>query len=210
MKQLNPSWILTDAFERISIAQRLATVATLRRKIDDETQDAFKGVGIMFKHKGKDMADLSARLSLYGVTDGSEVLLLITSESASVVGLPPMMIGHEFLPGEPVPKQKTKRQKSADGGDKKRERFSKEEAEDLIKGVDMYGLGQWAQIRSSLFHQTNRTGVDLKDKWRNLVLASERAPNFKFRVDYLNDQEFLRRVKTVNDAQLVRVHRMQF
>jgi len=38
----------------------------------------------------------------------------------------------------------------------------------------------------------------LKDKWRNLVTASERPPGFKFRVEYLNDASFLARVAQVN------------
>jgi hypothetical protein len=182
-------------------AQRDATVATLRGKVDDSTGSVFKDHAVIFKYKGKTLDDLSANLSEYGITHGSEVLLLINPETAAAVGLPPTMVPHQGeFPGE-VPQQKAKKHRaaSATGGDKKRERFSKEEADDLIKGVELYGLGQWAQIRTSFFQQTTRTGVDLKDKWRNLVTAAARQSGFKFRVDYLNDPAFLERVRTVND-----------
>lgn len=167
--------------------------------MDDSTDSVFKDHAVIFKYKSKTLSDLSASLSEYGITHGSEVLLLINPESTAGVALPPTMVPHNEFPGA-VP-QKAKKQKTntnASGGDKKRERFSREEANDLIRGVELYGLGQWAQIRTSFFQQGSRTGVDLKDKWRNLVTAAARSPGFKFRVDYLNDASFLERVRTVN------------
>ncbi|KAL6979360.1 hypothetical protein U1Q18_021025 [Sarracenia purpurea var. burkii] len=43
----------------------------------------------------------------------------------------------------------------------------------LVEGVSMYGVGRWTEIKKLLFHSSaNRTSVDLKDKWRNLLRAS--------------------------------------
>ena len=43
------------------------------------------------------------------------------------------------------------------------------EIQNLIIGVYNYGIGKWALIKSHLEFQSNRTYIDLKDKWRNLV-----------------------------------------
>ena len=102
-------------------------------------------------------------------------------------------------------KAKKKAKKEKTGAEKKRERFSKDEALDLIKGVELYGLGQWAQIKQSYFVSTTRSGVDLKDKWRNLMTAAKRPPGFKFRVDYLNEPELLSRVLQVNEEAMIKV-----
>ena len=50
----------------------------------------------------------------------------------------------------------------------KRRRWTKEEEQNLIEGVQAHGLGNWKEI---LYHYDfqNRTCTDLKDKWRNLV-----------------------------------------
>jgi len=173
----------------------------LRRMVDETTDGVLKSHAIILKHKNKTMDRSSAALSEYGVGEGAEVVLLLNHDAGQVPAAPTMVTG---FPGEPVTK-KTKRDNKKDGGaEKKRERFTKEEAEDLIKGVELYGLGQWAQIKASYFNDkgsqsSTRTGVDLKDKWRNLVTASQRPPGFKFRVDYLNDPEFLNRVTKVNN-----------
>jgi hypothetical protein len=180
-----------------------ATVTTLRNLVDHSTGMAFKDHGATLKHKSKVLSDPNASLESYGITNGSEVTITIQSDGG--VGLPPTMVGNEF-PGVPLAKPK---KKTGDNLDKKRERFTKEEAEDLIKGVDLYGLGQWAQIRASSFGQSGRSGVDLKDKWRNLVQASARPEGFKFRVEYLNDPQFLNRVKTANDNAMNRSVRQQ-
>ena len=43
---------------------------------------------------------------------------------------------------------------------------------DLYKGVQKYGVGNWAVIKKDpTFHFTSRTSVNLKDKWRNLEKA---------------------------------------
>lgn len=170
----------------------------MRRMVDETTDGVLKSHAIILKHKNKTMDRSNATLSEYGVGEGAEVVLLLNHEAGQVPAAPTMVT--EF-PGEPVAK-KTKKDNKKDGGaEKKRERFTKEEAEDLIKGVELYGLGQWAQIKASYFNErgSTRTGVDLKDKWRNLVTASQRPPGFKFRVEYLNDPTFLSRVTKVND-----------
>ena len=140
------------------------------------------------------MEPTDAQLGSFGVRDGTDIVLILNNDGQGVPAAP-TMVNTQF-PGEPVAK-KSKKAKDK-GGDKKRERFSQGEAEDLIKGVQLFGLGQWAHIKSSFFQDTSRSGVDLKDKWRNLVTASERPPGFKFRVEYLNDASFLARVAQVN------------
>ncbi|XP_052191640.1 uncharacterized protein LOC127800930 [Diospyros lotus] len=43
----------------------------------------------------------------------------------------------------------------------------------LVEGVSMYGVGRWTEIKKLMFRSSaNRTSVDLKDKWRNLLRAS--------------------------------------
>ena len=43
------------------------------------------------------------------------------------------------------------------------------EIQNLIIGVYNFGIGKWAIIHSHMSFQKNRTYIDLKDKWRNLV-----------------------------------------
>jgi hypothetical protein len=53
----------------------------------------------------------------------------------------------------------------------KRKLWTLEEIRCLKNGVRRYGTGHWAQIvkdYQDVFDLQNRTGVDLKDKWRNL------------------------------------------
>jgi hypothetical protein len=43
------------------------------------------------------------------------------------------------------------------------------EIQNLIIGVYNFGAGKWAIIHNQMMFQQNRTYIDLKDKWRNLV-----------------------------------------
>jgi hypothetical protein len=44
----------------------------------------------------------------------------------------------------------------------------------LVDGVARYGAGKWSEIRRLAFSSYSyRTSVDLKDKWRNLIRASQ-------------------------------------
>ena len=81
-------------------------------------------------------------------------------------------------------------------GERANSRFSGEEAENLVEGVAMYGLGAWALILKHYFQDSGRSSVDLKDKWRNMCTAAARPPDFKFRVDYFTP-ELLSKVRTV-------------
>eukprot|EP00658_Telonema_sp_P-2_P043537 TRINITY_DN3146_c0_g1_i2.p1 TRINITY_DN3146_c0_g1~~TRINITY_DN3146_c0_g1_i2.p1 ORF type:complete len:388 (+),score=98.80 TRINITY_DN3146_c0_g1_i2:216-1379(+) len=51
---------------------------------------------------------------------------------------------------------------------RKRVRWSPAEVAQLRKGVDDFGEGQWADILEAFQFNEIRTGVDLKDKWRNI------------------------------------------
>lgn len=51
--------------------------------------------------------------------------------------------------------------------------FSREEEENLIKGVSLFGP-QWKLILLTFKFHPCRTNVDLKDKWRNMVLKKKR------------------------------------
>ena len=185
---MNPR-LTADALEQTD-----ATVDALRGMVHETTGGVLTKDNITLKHKSRTMEPTDAQLGSFGVRDGSDIVLILNNDGQGVPAAP-TMVNTQF-PGEPVAKKSKKAKDKS--GDKKRERFSQSEAEDLIKGVQLFGLGQWAHIKSSFFQDTSRSGVDLKDKWRNLVTASERPPGFKFRVDYLNDASFLARVAQVN------------
>nr|XP_043616759.1 telomere repeat-binding factor 4-like [Erigeron canadensis]XP_043616760.1 telomere repeat-binding factor 4-like [Erigeron canadensis] len=62
---------------------------------------------------------------------------------------------------------------------RQKHRWTMEEEEALIAGVEKYGQGKWKTIVddpqfASCF--SDRSNVDLKDKWRNLNASSVRAP----------------------------------
>ncbi|KNB45015.1 hypothetical protein JH06_1287 [Blastocystis sp. subtype 4] len=59
---------------------------------------------------------------------------------------------------------------------KKRIRWTLEEEERLIKGVNTYGEGRWTDIRR-IMHLTSRTNVEIKDKWRNLKKKATKQTN---------------------------------
>jgi Myb-like DNA-binding domain len=66
------------------------------------------------------------------------------------------------------------RRGSSSAGKKKHNPWSMEETEALVTGVQMAGLGKWAEIKRLPLPAVtdtliNRSAVDLKDKWRNLV-----------------------------------------
>lgn len=52
----------------------------------------------------------------------------------------------------------------------KRQKWTDEETRDLVEGVKKYGSGNWALMRSDpKFGLSQRTNVQLKDRWRNLT-----------------------------------------
>ena len=57
---------------------------------------------------------------------------------------------------------------------KKKRRFSEEETQNLIKGVDQFGVGHWKMILLN-YKFDDRSCVDLKDKWRNLEFSRMRS-----------------------------------
>ncbi|KAG8059261.1 hypothetical protein GUJ93_ZPchr0002g26154 [Zizania palustris] len=60
------------------------------------------------------------------------------------------------------------------GGKRKHHRaWTLSEVLKLVDGVDRYGAGKWSEIRRLSFPCSYRTSVDLKDKWRNLIRASQ-------------------------------------
>ena len=86
----------------------------------------------------------------------------------------------EINPEDKVKSQQKKPYRNVTGKAKDRERFTEEEVNALIDGVATYGLGKWSEILTQSFGQFERTGVDLKDKWRNLTLAASRPPGLRF------------------------------
>jgi len=58
-------------------------------------------------------------------------------------------------------------------GFRRRHPWTNTEAANLLKGVEVYGVGQWANIRSSYYFAPYRDNVSLKDKWRNMVKSRE-------------------------------------
>eukprot|EP01028_Stygiella_incarcerata_P000584 TRINITY_DN1084_c0_g1_i1.p1 TRINITY_DN1084_c0_g1~~TRINITY_DN1084_c0_g1_i1.p1 ORF type:complete len:1002 (-),score=315.05 TRINITY_DN1084_c0_g1_i1:3147-5882(-) len=61
----------------------------------------------------------------------------------------------------------------------KRRGFTEEETKNLIKGVKKFGRGQWKVILEEFEFEEGRSGVDLKDKWRNLTRAAQKSKKVK-------------------------------
>ena len=53
--------------------------------------------------------------------------------------------------------------------------FSAAEEEELRRGVSLHGTGAWAAILRTGSFAAQRTNVDLKDKWRNMVRSAGEA-----------------------------------
>jgi hypothetical protein len=64
------------------------------------------------------------------------------------------------------------RMRPAEKQPRKRRPWGAEEVANLRRGVERHGEGRWETIRLA-FPFDGRTNVDLKDKWRNLVLSGE-------------------------------------
>jgi len=47
------------------------------------------------------------------------------------------------------------------------------EVENLLRGVEKFGVGQWASICEEFNFPPYRNNVSLKDKWRNMVKNHE-------------------------------------
>lgn len=76
----------------------------------------------------------------------------------------------EHFPPIPVPSKLAYRKiihSEPLGSTRTRRLWTPEEEAKLIKGVNTYGKGNWALIRRKM-HLTERTNVELKDKWRNI------------------------------------------
>ncbi|GJD05825.1 hypothetical protein Gasu2_02740 [Galdieria sulphuraria] len=54
-------------------------------------------------------------------------------------------------------------------------RFERWEEENLLRGVEKYGVGKWTSILRTFAFQKKRSAIDLKDKYRNIVRAKRRA-----------------------------------
>ena len=50
-----------------------------------------------------------------------------------------------------------------------RKKWTTEEEESIVSGVEKFGIGRWAEIRDEYKNVfQNRSSVDIKDKYRNL------------------------------------------
>ncbi|GJQ13928.1 hypothetical protein GpartN1_g5719.t1 [Galdieria partita] len=54
-------------------------------------------------------------------------------------------------------------------------RFERWEEENLLRGVDKFGVGKWTSILRTFAFQKKRSAIDLKDKYRNIIRAKRRA-----------------------------------
>jgi len=50
-----------------------------------------------------------------------------------------------------------------------RKKWTHEEEELVLAGVDDLGMGRWADIKKKYFIDSDRTAVNIKDKHRNLT-----------------------------------------
>ena len=87
-------------------------------------------------------------------------------------------------------------------------RWTEEETHLLLEGVNLFGTGVWAKILKWGWEgDVTRNSVDLKDKWRNMVAASQKPPDFKFRSASFTP-ELLARVRTVSEYDARRLENM--
>ena len=56
---------------------------------------------------------------------------------------------------------------------KKRGKWTEDEMSDFYDAVVSFGVGKWAEIKD--FLGTSRTGVQLKDKYRNMLKSGDLA-----------------------------------
>ncbi|KAJ0262189.1 TRF-like 8 [Hirschfeldia incana] len=66
--------------------------------------------------------------------------------------------------------------KSKSRGDRRKHQrmWTIDEVVKLLDGISHFGLGKWTDIKNFFFHSSSyRTPVDIRDKWRNLLKASD-------------------------------------
>jgi len=54
-------------------------------------------------------------------------------------------------------------------------RFEHWEEENLLRGVEIFGVGKWTSILRNFNFQKKRSAIDLKDKYRNILRAKQRS-----------------------------------
>ena len=195
--------------------EKEATISDLKKKISDRTGGKL-ALNDMILTMGANVLKRSMTCRQAGIKNNLQVILTLKGDlekegaylsderdmTQEEVALALRKVGVEvdiiddMDPEDNVKSQQKKPYRYADGKAKDRERFTEEEVKALIDGVAAYGLGKWSEILTQSFGQSERTGVDLKDKWRNLTLAASRPPGFTFRVSYMNP-ELLQRVRDV-------------
>jgi hypothetical protein len=192
-----------------------AAITALKKKISDRTGGKL-ALNDMILTLGANVCKRSMTVRQAGIKNNVQIILTLKEDLAKFkvslsderdmtqeeVRAALQMVGvavdvvDDIDPEDKVKSQQKKPYRNADGKAKDRERFTEEEVKALIDGVAAYGLGKWSEILTQSFGQSERTGVDLKDKWRNLTLAASRPPGFTFRVSYMN-AELLQRVREV-------------
>ena len=79
--------------------------------------------------------------------------------------------------------------------------FSEEEVNNLREGVKQFGVGKWSVILKH-YKFNDRSSVDLKDKWRNLVKKDEREKEEKkILARQKNISELLKRSEPPRDSE---------
>ncbi|KAK1670466.1 hypothetical protein QYE76_058625 [Lolium multiflorum] len=68
------------------------------------------------------------------------------------------------------------------GPRKNNEHWTPEEVKVLVDGVSELGVGKWSKLKKRWFSDSIRTAVNLKDKWRNLLIAYTVRPTSKKKV----------------------------
>lgn len=192
-----------------------AMVVALKKKISDRTGGKL-ALNDMFLTMGANVLKRTMSVRQAGIKDNVQLVLTLkedlqnvgadindeedmteqdVAENLAKVGIAVPILNK--TPEDKVSKAK-KPYRNVDGKAKDRERFSEEETNMLIEGVATHGLGKWSEILTQSFGQSERSGVDLKDKWRNLCLAASRPSGFGFRVQYMTE-DLLEKVREVKN-----------
>ena len=135
------------------------------------TSDYLGQLSVRCPKKRRTMKTPRARSNLKPL-HGSESMVHVTTTTSEVAVKKESVLAAQALPASTARVVKTSTM--ASGKPKAHRPWALDEVKALVRGVSHYGRGQWADIKALRTDGVsealvNRSAVDLKDKWRNLL-----------------------------------------